>query len=91
MSIEEVLGRISQYILNPVIVLLFTIAFFIFVYGIFQFIAKAADDKTRADSKRAITYGLVGMFVMISAFAIIRLILSSFGLDVNVYPLSNPS
>lgn len=88
MSIVSVLNRINEFILNPIIVLLFSIAFVVFMYGIVKLINNAADDKTRDDSKRAVMYGVIGMFVMVSAFGIIRVVLSIFGIEADIYPLS---
>ena len=65
MSIVPFLKKISTLILNPVLALLFFIAFVIFVYGIVRFIMGASDDKAREEGKRAIGYSLIGMFVMI--------------------------
>jgi len=84
---EEFLGKINQYILNPLIFLLFAIATLVFFWGIFQFIfSQTADDK-RDEGKRKIFWGLFGMFIMISAYGLIRLILGTFGIDP-VYPLN---
>ena len=89
--IVPLLNKINQYILNPIIILGFSVALVVFLYGIFQFVLKAGDDKAREEGKKSIGYGLVGMFIMVSVFGIIRFILSSLGLSAaNVYPL-NPN
>ncbi|OHA87982.1 MAG: hypothetical protein A2741_01490 [Candidatus Zambryskibacteria bacterium RIFCSPHIGHO2_01_FULL_43_27] len=88
MSIVPFLKKISTLILNPVLALLFFIAFVIFVYGIVRFIMGASDDKAREEGKRAIGYSLIGMFVMISVYGIMRFVLSTFGIDTNIYPLA---
>jgi hypothetical protein len=89
MTIVPFLNRINQYILNPLILLLFSIALAIFVYGIFQFVRNTGNEKAESyvNGKRAMLYGIIGMFVMVSAFAIIRFILAAFGLDADIYPL----
>lgn len=81
-SIVGFLDKISQYILNPIIVLAFVVALLIFFIGIFQFIkSETADAKKRQEGQRRIIYGLLGMLVMFSAYGIIRLILNT--LDIN--------
>lgn len=88
MLIDEFLGKINQFILNPLILLFFGIASLVFFWGVFQFIfSETADDK-RDEGKRKIFWGLFGMFIMISAFGLIHLILGTFGIPENVYPLS---
>ncbi|MBX4210525.1 hypothetical protein KW783_00945 [Candidatus Parcubacteria bacterium] len=78
-SIGELIGRINQYVLNPVILVLFAVATLIFLWGIFQFIAKVQSDSDRETGKRHIMWGLVGMFIMISVFGIIKVILDTIG------------
>lgn len=81
-----ILDRINQFILNPIIGLLFAIAFLVFFYGIFQFIATETSDTKREEGKKKILWGLVGMFIMFSAYGIIRLILITFGIETDIYP-----
>ena len=78
--IEPFLNKINQFILNPLILLAFAVAFLAFFWGIFQFIASQTTDANRDEGKRKIFWGLFGMFIMISAFGLIRLILGSFGI-----------
>lgn len=81
MEIQRTLNLINQYLLNPIIALLFAIALVVFIVGIVQFIASETSDAKRDDGKKKIIWGLFGMFVMVSAFGLIRLILSTFGID----------
>jgi hypothetical protein len=86
MSIVGFLNRINTIILNPILVLLFAVALLYFLYGVFTFVKNADNDKERPAGQRAIVYGLIGMFVMFSAFSIIRFVLATFGISDNVYP-----
>ncbi|MBX4181485.1 hypothetical protein KW807_01305 [Candidatus Parcubacteria bacterium] len=85
MTIVELLNKINRLILNPIIVLVFAVALLIFFWGIFQFILSDAADSKRADGKKKILYGLLGMFIMISAYGLIHLVLSTFGLTAPAY------
>lgn len=91
MSIAQLLGRIALYILNPLILLGFVFAILVFFWGIFKFVANAGDPKAQAEGKENLKWGLVGLFIMVSVFAIIRLILGTFNLtnDVNNNPYAN--
>ena len=80
MPITEFLNRINQHILNPLILLAFAIAFIVFFVGIVQFIASQTADAKREEGKSKIFWGLFGMFIMFSAYGLIRLILSTFGI-----------
>ena len=78
MPIVEFLNKVNQYVLNPLILLLFAIALLVFFFGIAQFIASQTADTKREEGKRKIFWGLFGMFIMVSAYGLIRLILGTF-------------
>ena len=85
MDISAFLNKINQFILNPLILLAFAIAFLVFFWGIFQFIASQTTDAGRDEGKRKIFWGLFGMFIMFAAYGLIRLILGTFGISAG-YP-----
>jgi len=91
MSISDLLNKINQFILNPLILLVFAIAFLVFFWGIFQFISSETVDAGREEGKRKIFWGIFGMFIMISAYGLIRLILGTFGIPTPNYPFNYPS
>jgi len=79
-SILPFIYKVNSLIINPIIILVFSIAFLIFFFGIFQFIKNAADGAKREDGKKKIMYGLIGMFIMFSAYGLVRLVLKTFGI-----------
>lgn len=81
MDITQFLERVNAAILNPTILLMFALATVYFVWGLVQFIASSDTDQGRELGKSKILWGLVGMFIMISAYGIIRLVLNTFGID----------
>lgn len=86
MPISTFLGKVAQVILNPLIVLGFAIALLYFFYGVFTFVSNAGDEKGRELGKRSIVWGLVGMFIMVSVFGIVRVILNTFSIPTNNSP-----
>lgn len=85
MTIVPFLNKINEVILNPIILLLFAVALLIFFWGIFQFINSETTDAKRDVGKKKILYGLIGMFIMFSAYGIIHLILGTFGVNPPEY------
>jgi hypothetical protein len=77
---DKFITAVSENILNPLIYLLFAIAFLVFLWGLVGFIAKGGEEETRTTAKRHILYGLLGMFIMFSAFSLIRLITGTFNI-----------
>lgn len=67
---------IKTQILNPIIYLFFAAAFLYFVYGVIEFIRHAESEDGRETGGRHILWGVVGMFIMISAYGIMNLICS---------------
>jgi hypothetical protein len=82
MDINQFIQKVDLYILNPVIELLFSIAFVYFVYGIIKFIRANQDEKGvgRIEARDAILWGIVGMVVMFSVYGLIKFTLSTFGI-----------
>jgi hypothetical protein len=74
-------GRLNDALLIPVIGLLSGIAFLWFVYGCAIYIINAGNDQAREEGKKHITYGLIGLVVMISAYAILTIATGTFGLN----------
>ncbi len=60
---------------------MFAIAFLVFFWGIVQFINSEAADGARGDGKKKIIYGLIGMFIMFSAYGLIHLVITTFGIQ----------
>ena len=88
MDISEFLNKVNEFILNPLIFLAFAIALLVFFWGIFQFIASQTTDTNREEGKRKILWGIFGMFIMISVYGLIHLILNTFGIPVANYPFN---
>lgn len=85
-TIIPFLNAVNQYVLNPIILLAFAVALLVFLFGVVQFINSETSDAKRGEGKKKVVWGLVGMFIMIAAFGIIRLILNTFGLSSPNYP-----
>lgn len=86
-SIVPFLNKVSGAILNPLILILFSIAFIYFAWGVVKLIT--ADAAKREEGKSAVIWGLVGMFIMFSTYGIIRLLLDSFEIDKGTVPYIN--
>lgn len=72
--IDKILARLWA----PVVGMLFGIALIFFIFGIIEFMAGAASEEKRATGKRHIIWGLVGLFIMLSVWAIVRIIANFF-------------
>lgn len=69
----RVVDPIIANIVDPIVWLLFAIALVVFAYGVFQMIWSDSED-SRKKGKLSIIGGLIGMFIMFSAWGIIHLV-----------------
>lgn len=70
----ELLDRISDFIINPIIFTLFTVAFVIFIWGLVQFVAHLDNEEARSDGSKHMIWGIIGMVVMVGVNSIIAVI-----------------
>jgi len=89
-AVQSTLGKIITYIIDPAILLLFSAGFFLFMWGLLQLMInldKSGKDSTggRGKGLEHLKWGLIGMFIMLSAHGIISLISDTFGLNLYQY------
>ena len=81
MDTNDLLAKISDQILNPLIGLIIAVALMIFIWGVIEFIAGAANDEKRVKGKQHMVWGIIGLFIMVSVFGIMQ-ILVNFWADI---------
>lgn len=84
-------AKFNEVILFPIITLLVAVALLVFIYGAFQYIANSANPAARAEGQKHVMWGIVGMFVMLSAFAILSIVANTFGLKDELDCADNPN
>jgi hypothetical protein len=65
-------------LIEPLIVVIIGLALLVFFWGLVKFIYNAGDEKTHADGKNLMIWGLIALFVMVSVFGILRFAHSDF-------------
>ena len=78
-ALDTTLYRINAGIINPVIEFAFIIATIVFLWGVVQFIAGAADKDKRQIGKDHMLWGVVGFLIMFGVFGIISIITNTIG------------
>jgi len=82
------LGRINEQVINPLIVLLFSVGLIMFVYGLFNFFGNRDDAEALEKGKRHMVWGIIGMAIMVSVFGIMNFITGTLGIS-DVSPSSS--
>jgi len=78
-TITDITNAIITGVLNPLITLLFVLATVVFIWGIIQYVIAQADEKKITDAKRIMFWGIIGMFLMVSAWGIVKVLCDFFG------------
>ena len=76
------------YIINDILVpVLFSIAFIVFLYGVFaKYILSNGDQDKVAEGHKLILWGLIGFAVMISIWGLVNVVANTFGLTGSSAP-----
>jgi hypothetical protein len=78
-SADEMLSRLFEYIVNPIIFLLFAVALLMFIWGVIRYIGKSGDASDREQGQRHMLWGLIGLTIMAGAWGIVRLLSATIG------------
>lgn len=79
-----ILSSIIRVIVNPLIAVLMGVAIVVFIWGVVEYVWKADTEEGRSKGARAILWGLVGLFIMVSVFSIMRFIANTIQVQLHV-------
>lgn len=77
---RDIMHAIVATIIDPIILLLFSVGVFLFMWGLVQFLLNADKPEGKENGQRHMLWGIIGVFIMATVFGIIQIILSTFGL-----------
>ena len=75
----DVLNRIIQYIVNPLIYLLIAVAVIYFLWGVLKFVRNADNPELRPEGARHILWGVIGIAIMLTVFTFVSVIRNTVG------------
>ncbi len=76
---KSLIQKILDNIVNPVVTLLVAVAVLVFIYGVFEFVRNAESSDERKTGGQHMLWGAVGLFIMVTAYGILNLILGTIG------------
>ena len=85
-EITRLITNAETQIIAPIILLLFVLSLVIFFWGIADFIRGAENEVARKAGRDHMIWGIVGIFIMVSAWGIILITLNSFGATPPEFP-----
>ncbi len=78
----QVLQNFQIYVVDPAMLLIFTVGLVVFLYGLVQFLWKLREGGGgHQEGVQHMVWGLVGMFIMVSVAGIINLVVNTIGAD----------
>ena len=83
------LNRVNL-VLNTIVPFLVGIAVFIVIWGVFKYIASAAEEEKRAEARAFIVWGIIGIFAMVSVWGFVNILVNSFDLSTQA-PAARPN
>lgn len=76
----NIVGKLTSAFINPALALIFSVGLLVFIYGLTEFIwGLSQESDKRETGKQHMLWGLIGMFVMVSAISIIKILASVVG------------
>ena len=77
-DLKEIIYTVIYYI-EQLIVVIFALSLITFLWGVFKYtILSQGDEKQTVEAKNVIFYGIIGLFVMVSVWGILKVIQKSF-------------
>ncbi len=77
--VGPLITKIVNVIVVPLVGLLFVFTVLVFIWGLFGLISKGDDPGARKEGQQHILWGVIGMFIMVGVYGIIRLISNTVG------------
>jgi len=74
----DIVNIILGNIIDPLVVLLVALALVFFMWGVAKYILHAGDENKRAEGIKMMTYGIIGLFVIVSVWGLIRILQDTF-------------
>lgn len=78
-DVLSLVKSIDRVIINPIIFFLFAVAMVYFLYGVAQYFLSSDNEEVRSKSKTHMLWGIIGLFIMVGVFGIMRILLNTVG------------
>lgn len=76
-SLEDLLLYATD-VINMIIPILFGIALLFFLWGVVKYIKNGGEPKAREEARNFMIFGIIGLFVMVSVWGLVRVLVNTF-------------
>lgn len=84
---KGVINVVISSIFNPLIILFLGLAIVYFLWGVLKYVRHGESESDRTEGIMMMTYGIVAIFVMISVWGLVTILINTFGLDTRLPPV----
>src|SRR3989344_1269955 len=77
-GVNNIVTNLSNLV-NRIVPILLVIGTIVFLWGVIMFLTAGADEEKRANARSLMIYGLVGLFVMVAVWGIVKVLVNFFG------------
>ncbi|MSU55253.1 MAG: hypothetical protein EXS46_01785 [Candidatus Taylorbacteria bacterium] len=82
-NLVDLIGRVNG-LMNATIPFLIGLGVFLIIFGIFNYIRQGANEEKRAEARMFILWGVISVFVMLSVWGFVNILLNTFKFDNTV-------
>ena len=82
-AVAAFVAAVNATIINPILALLFALAVFMFMWGALSLVIGAGNDTQRQEGKAHMLWGILGMVIMVSVYALLNIGLNTFNVDTD--------
>lgn len=76
----QIMDGIKSMIIQPIVTLLFSLGFLIFLWGLVEFMANPADSSKKKTGLDHMKYGILGLMIMVSIWGITGMVTDVLGI-----------
>jgi len=79
-NVQDLISFVGQ-VLGWLMPLIVGLAVIYFVFGILKYVMNAGDEEKQKEGRSMMLYGIIAIFVMVSVWGLINVLVGTFGLD----------
>ncbi len=69
--VSKTIATFVDVIINPLIIIGFTVSFLIFFWGVIEFLAQGDSPQKASAGKQHMLWGIIGLFIFVSSIALV--------------------
>lgn len=70
----ELIAKITEIIINPLLSLLATVGVVAFLFGLLTYMTAGGSSEKVSDGARYMTFGIVGLFIIVGAYGLVAVV-----------------